>query len=193
MKKMIMAAIAVLLIVVISVSATYAYLMDTEGVVNTFAVGDVDISLAEEEDEDGDGKHTFDNILPGHEYDKNPVVTVKANSEDCYLFVKVENNLSSVETATEDDTLVGQIAANGWTALDGVANVYYKTVTKTGEAQDFPVFSSFTVKEDADNADMQAVHNKTIEITAYAVQQVGIDSVEDAWTIAQDATEYERS
>lgn len=190
MKKMLMMALAVILVVVISVSGTMAYFTDTEAVVNTFTVGNIDITLDEKEDEDGDGKVTFENILPGQTYDKHPVVTVLKDSEDCWLFVKVKNDMSAVEVAAADgNTIDEQIKANGWTELE--SGVYYKPVSKNTDAdQPFAVFESFTVREDAKNADMQAVDNKTIEITAYAVQAAGIDTVTDAWTIAQNAEQY---
>ena len=190
MKKMLMMALAVILVVVISVSGTMAYFTDTEAVVNTFTVGNIDITLDEKEDEDGDGKVTFENILPGQTYDKHPVVTVLEGSEDCWLFVKVKNDMSAVEVAAADgDTIDEQIKANGWTELE--SGVYYKSVSKNADAdQPFAVFESFTVREDAKNADMQAVDNKTIEITAYAVQAAGIDTAADAWTIAQNAEQY---
>ncbi|MBQ2960411.1 MAG: hypothetical protein IJE09_04220 [Oscillospiraceae bacterium] len=192
MKKMLMMALAVILVVVISVSGTMAYFTDTEAVVNTFTVGNIDITLDEKEDEDGDGKVTFENILPGQTYDKHPVVTVLKDSEKCYVFVKVENGLKDIETKTAADTIDGQLKAKNWIVLDAdkQPGVYYKVVEKSAVDQPFAVFESFTVREDAKNADMQAVDNKTIEITAYAVQAAGIDTAADAWTIAQNAEQY---
>ncbi|MBQ2960034.1 MAG: hypothetical protein IJE09_02265 [Oscillospiraceae bacterium] len=189
MKKMLMMAVAVILVVVISVSATLAYLTDTDDVVNTFTVGKVDITLTEKEDTDNDGKHTFEDIVPGHKYDKTPVVTVKADSEKCYVFVKVENGLKDVETTVAADTIDGQIRTN-WTALAGYAGVYYKVVEETTADTPITVFSSFTVNGEKTNTEMDAVDGKEIKVTAYAVQFDGMADAAAAWKVAQGANKY---
>ena len=100
-KILLMAACAVLL-VCISVGATVAYLTDTKSVTNTFTVGSVAITLDEAKtDINGVADNTVPRVvankyklMPGHEYVKDPTVHVTAGSEDCYIFVKVENGIS---------------------------------------------------------------------------------------------------
>ncbi len=74
---------ALALVGVVGAGATLAYLTDaTNAVTNTFTVGKVDITLTEESNdgswnEENNG-FDYNNILPGDELDKKPVVTVVA-------------------------------------------------------------------------------------------------------------------
>ena len=186
--KALMLVLCAVLLVTASVLGTMAYLTSTDKVVNTFTVGKVAITLDEAQvDPDGTAvtpaarvKQNAYHLLPGHTYTKDPTVHVQANSEDSFIFVKVENGIANYEAGT---TIAAQIAANGWTALDGVENVYYKTYTKRAESTDLPVFGSFTIADHADAADgwnnFSAETNVTV--TAYAVQQDGFASAAAAW------------
>ena len=85
------------------VFGTVAWLTDTAGPVNNvFSVGNVKIGLTE--------TTTEFKMVPGIDIDKDPVVTVKANSEDAWLFVKVEENASLASYLT-------YAVDTGWTAL----------------------------------------------------------------------------
>ena len=107
------------------VGGSLAWLMDkTDAVKNTFTYGNVDIELKESEDLDL-------HIVPGKPITKDPTVTVKANSETSYVFVKVEK-------ANWNDKFTYEIAA-GWTKLEGVDNVYYREVTANEDDQAFAV------------------------------------------------------
>ena len=188
MKKKLMTVLALVLVIALSVAGTYAYLTSQDTVTNTFTVGKVAITLDEAKvDVDGNLVANADpvkgnayKLVPGHEYIKNPTVHFKAESEASYLFVKVENGISAIEAA-DNNTIADQIKANGWTALDGVANVYYKQVdANTGaDAIDYPVFGSFKI---ADNANTAAYGTAQIVVTAYAIQADGMTSATDAWT-----------
>lgn len=190
-----MLVLCAVLLVTASVLGTMAYLTSTDKVVNTFTVGKVAITLDEAKvKEDGTPvagaarvKENAYHLLPGHTYTKDPTVHVQANSEDSFIFVKVENGIASYEAGT---TIAAQIAANGWTALDGVENVYYKTYTKRAESTDLPVFGNFTIANHADAADswnnFSAETNVTV--TAYAVQTSGFNSETDAWNATFGAT-----
>ena len=193
--KALMLVLCAVLLVTASVLGTMAYLTSTDKVVNTFTVGKVAITLDEAKvDSDGTAvtpaervKGNAYHLLPGHTYTKDPTVHVQANSEDSFIFVKVENGIARYEAGT---TIAAQIAANGWTALNGVENVYYKTYTKSAESTDLPVFGSFTI---ADNANATDGWNNfsaetKVTVTAYAVQQDGFTSVDQAWQAALGAT-----
>lgn len=81
-----------------SVFGTLAYLTDQDAATNTFTVGNVDIKL-DEADVNTDGTYVTNgdervqeneyHLLPGHEYVKDPTVTVEAGSEDSYVRVFV--------------------------------------------------------------------------------------------------------
>ena len=186
--KALMLVLCAVLLVTASVLGTMAYLTSTDKVVNTFTVGKVAITLDEAKvNADGTAvtpaervKENAYHLLPGHGYTKDPTVHVQANSEDSFIFVKVENGIANYEAGT---TIAAQIAANGWTALDGVENVYYKTYTKSAEITNLPVFGHFTIADNANAADgwnnFSAETNVTV--TAYAVQQDGFASAAAAW------------
>lgn len=210
--KALLLGLCALLLVGASVLGTMAYLTaKTEQVVNTFTVGNVGIDLWESKLENGvlTSEHVKGNeyhLLPGETYPKNPTVEVADRSEDCYLFVKVENNIGALTiTNTENGhkTIAQQMAANGWVAVEGAENVYVlheksidgtvlstRTVAKAHET--FPVFSEFTIKGEATlkdlatKADGKVLVNE-ITINAYAIQKSGLSNTSDAdlWDLAK--------
>lgn len=191
--KALMLVLCAVLLVTASVLGTMAYLTSTDKVVNTFTVGKVAITLDEAKvKEDGTpvagaARVTGNayHLLPGHTYTKDPTVHVQANSENSFIFVKVENGIEKYEAGT---TIAAQIADCGWQPLKDdnnvdVKNVYYKTYTKSAEITNLPVFGHFTIADHADAADgwnnFSAETNVTV--TAYAVQQDGFASAAAAW------------
>lgn len=189
-KALILTLCAVLLVAA-SVLGTMAYLTSTDEVKNTFTVGQVKITLDEEDtdnstpDADRDKANAY-HLLPGNEYEKDPTVHVNAVSEDSWIFVKVENGIAAFEAATSTEengykSISDQITANGWTALNGVANVYYKPYTKSDTGSDLIVFSNFKIADTANDVQGWATLNATVNITAYAVQKDGFATAEAAW------------
>lgn len=174
MKKKLTTVLAIVLVVALSVAGTYAYLTDKTGpVVNTFTVGNVNIDLTE--------KTTDYKMVPGTTINKDPMVTVKENSEDCWLFVKVEKSANF-------DSFLTYAMADGWTALDGVNGVFYRTVEEGAADQDFAVLANntVTVKPDVTKDMMDAIDNgtaakPTLTFTAYACQGAGFASADKAW------------
>jgi len=159
-----------------SVFGTLAYLTSTDTVTNTFTVGKVQITLDEApvdangETTDGDRvKKNNYHLLPGHEYDKDPIVHFQPNSEASWLFVEVKNDISVIEsTETGYKSIVTQITENGWTALDGVAGVYYKSVdANTGaNAIDYPVCKSTHFKKEELRYDKENICNDDVPVPA---------------------------
>ena len=155
------------------VGGSLAWLMDkTDAVTNTFTYGNVDIELAETT---GSDYH----IVPGKTIAKDPTVTVKADSEASYVFVKVEQ-------ANWNDKFAYEIA-DGWTKLEDVDNVYYRVVAANEEDQEFAVLkdNKVTISADLTKVDVDAAIEggkvPTLTFTAYAIQQDGTGSVVDAW------------
>lgn len=171
-----------------SVLSTLAYLKSKDSVENTFTVGKVAITLDESKvDEYGSVteeqtrvKNNNYKLIPGHLYTKDPVVHFLAGSESSYIFVKIENGLSAIETGT---TIEQQILANGWTKLDGQTDIYYKNVSATNIDIDYPVFTSFQIDGEAD---VQRYANSNITITAYAIQADGFSTAVDAFAKLND-------
>lgn len=174
-KKVFMTVLCAAALVVASVLGTMAFLTSKDKVNNTFTVGNVAITLDEAKVTDAGNpvegadrvKANIYKLIPGHEYTKDPTVHVTANSEDSWVFIKVEDGLAAIE---DDTTVADQITGNGWTALDGVAGVYYKEYSSSTAATDLVVFETFKVKGDADVAQYA---NAKIDVTAYAIQKDG--------------------
>ena len=195
--KALILAICAILLLSVSVFGTMAYLTDEKAVTNTFTVGDVEITLDEiDVDEYGVEVENAQRItmgqeyllIPGRTYTKDPIVHVIADSEACYVYVKVINGIEAYESDAQGYTsIAGQIAANGWTALDGVANVYWKAVDKSDAVQDLPVFAEFQVDATANKVsgwDTIAASTNDVVVTAYAIQQDGFASAKAAWDAA---------
>lgn len=189
--KALLLTLCAALLVCATVLATMAFLTDTAEVKNTFTVGNVDITLDEAKvtvygEADGTDRVIKNDykLIPGKTYTKDPTVTVATGSEDCYLFVKVENNIAnaliSENTATED-TIATQMEENGWLLLIEGSNIYYQAdAKKAGETA--VVFNNFTVSSDV--IDLSTYDGKTIIVTAYAVQADGFNSATEAWEAA---------
>lgn len=85
-KKATIAVVALALVLCFAIGGTLAWLVDeSDKVVNTFTYGDINIDLSETTGE----KYK---MIPGNDITKDPKVTVEANSEACWLFVKVEKS-----------------------------------------------------------------------------------------------------
>lgn len=180
MKKKLTTVLAIVLVVALSVAGTYAYLTaKTAQVKNTFTVGNVNIDLKE--------TTTDYKMIPGMTIAKDPKVTVKANSEDCWLFVKVE------KSANFDSFLTYDMAAD-WTALEGVDGVFYRPVEAGTADQVFTVLANNTVsvksdvtKDMMDAIDNGTATNPTLTFTAYACQADGFTSAAAAWDEVKNA------
>ena len=193
-KKVLVTVLCAVMLVVGSVLGTMAYLTSQSEVNNTFTVGNVAITL-DEADVDENGtvlKDDNDNpltrvkantykLMPGHTYVKDPTIHVSATSEDCWLFVKVENGISAIEDNT---TIAEQMAAKGWTLVAGQTDVYaYSDVVAGGT--NVVVFDNFKIKGDAVTSNYA---NASIKVTGYAVQADGFTTAADAWKAAFGAS-----
>ena len=184
MKKKILALTLVFaLALALGIGGTVAWLTaQTSPVVNTFTVGDINITLAE--------TTTDFKMVPGNEIAKDPKVSVVAGSEACWLFVKIVKS-ANYGTYLEDYSL-----ATGWTELTGVDGVYYREVSAGDAASgvEYYVLSAGTklgtdkghvkVKEAVTKAQMEEIKTSgqpTLTFTAYAVQKDNIATAADAW------------
>lgn len=183
--KTLVALLSLVLLLGCSLGGTLAWLSDsTDPVINTFTVGDINISLDESNDLDL-------TIVPGVPIKKDPKVTVLEGSEACWLFVEIK------ESANWPDDLTYSVVTGteGWTKLtgvEGVENVYYRQVGASDNAQEFYVLdgNTVTVSDTLTKSELQelASNNPTLTFTAYAVQQEGVADAETAWGIAQDTS-----
>lgn len=194
--------LALILVVGCVAGGTLAWLTaNTQTVTNTFSVGDINIELKE---------HTIDasgaltstttttgvdsyKMVPGYTLNKDPFATVKANSEKCYLFVKVEKSANF-------DTFMTYAMDTGWTQLqddngDVVTGVFYRTVEASDKDQTFNILKDkqVQVKDTVTKAQLDAVGNSkpTLKFTAYAIQYNNGNTTNfgayEAWTKVQPA------
>lgn len=196
--KALLLALCAVSLVTASVLGTMAYLTDNKMVTNTFTVGSVAITM-DETDVNTDGTpvegENVDRVtaneyklLPGHTYVKDPQIHVAPTSEDCYLFVKVENGIAAIESKDADKSVDAQMVAKGWTKVEGQTNVYVKMngnalqIVKGGETVN--VFETLTIDgATVDKTKLEQYKNATITVTAYAVQKDGFEgkSAADIW------------
>lgn len=195
--------LAAVLILGGAIGGTMAWLIDgTEAVANVFTDSDINITLVEE----AKSKPDAFKMIPGHTITKDPKVTVKSGSEDCYLFVKIDKS-ENYSTYLADYTIV-----EGWTSLKGHEGVYYREVGTSDTDQTFSLLAAgsygkegvgdgvFTwednqvlVKPEVTKAQMNAIKDgsvvkPTLTFTAYAVQLYKTNgtefTAEQAWAKA---------
>lgn len=205
-KKLLIMSVAMVLVCAFAVGMTIAYLTSTDEVVNTFTVGNVRIKLDEAKvNPDGTLVPNADRVkansyklIPGHTYNKDPMVTVLSGSESSYIKMTV--------TFTEAAALDAIFAPNGadlTSIFDGYnsANWIYKGNTKDTTANtrtyefwykeevaaptaDVPLdalFDRITVPGAITNAQLATIKDMTITVNAYAIQADGFGTPEAAW------------
>ncbi|MFQ9289433.1 MAG: TasA family protein [Oscillospiraceae bacterium] len=173
-KKTLALVLALTLLVAGVVGGTLAWLADqTAEVKNTFTVGDINIGLTE--------TTTDYKMVPGNTIAKDPTVTVKANSEACWLFVKVTES-------TDLKDFITYAIAEGWTALPGVDGVYYREVPASAADQTFSVLAgdAVTVKIDVTRTMLETAKTDapTLTFKAYAIQRDHFATADAAWAEA---------
>ena len=188
--------LALVLAIGCAVGGTLAWLISkTDPVVNTFTYGDIDIELYEHEynaseNALGTKKVTkVDNykIIPGVDLPKDPTVEVKANSEACWLFVKVKEENWPTFVDADKTKKVSYHIADGWNALQGQTGVYYRAVDAAATDTTFEVLKgnkvtvSNALTKDEVNELKESSEPTKLTFTAYAVQKDGITNAADAW------------
>lgn len=180
--------VALTLLICCTVGGTVAYLIKkADPLVNTFTIGDIEITL-EEGDDDGNDDPTENTYRfgPDAEINKQAIATVKADSENCWLFIKV------TESENFGDYLEYGIA-EGWTALAGEKGVYYRETATSDKDQQFNVLAGDSGQVKVVSGVTQEMLDKlgtennppipTLKFKAYAVQKDDeITSAADAWS-----------
>ena len=163
--------LALVLVLGIAIGGTIAWLTDTtDAVVNTFTSSDVDIDLTET-----DTDKNFQ-MIPGCTIAKDPTVTVDTDSEDCYVFVQITEDLNAWEAFGDDfKDYLGYTIAAGWSELE--PGVYYREVAKNANERTFSVLDGdkVIVSGDVTKAMMDALDEKadypTLTVQAFAIQK----------------------
>lgn len=201
LRKVLLLACSAVLLVCLSVGATLAYLTSTTGnVVNTFTVGKVAIDLDETDvtpegvkDTDTRVKANEYKLMPGHTYLKDPTVTVKANSEACYIraFVTISKSAAFDKLFSDhvgDFTISDWVTLNtDWTYKGNVENdngtrtyeVWYKNgdvqPAVTADTKIASIFSEIKVPGVLTNAEIDTIQGATITVVAQAIQADGFE------------------
>lgn len=195
--RLLLSVLALVLVFCCSVAGTLAWLTaKTDPVVNTFTIGDINIELWEPKYDQATNKldrntkvksNTY-KIVPGSVLLKDPYIEMKAGSEPCWLFIKMEkkNFINGISYGDIYDK---------WTALPGETDVFYREYTPEKSPEYFdtngvttqnsiPFFAvpEITISGEITKEDLQAIDG-TVELnfTAYAIQYSGFDTVEAAW------------
>ena len=219
--KLFVMSLAFTLVLCGIIGGTVAWLIaDTDPVVNTFTYGDINIDLKETDtNKDGDGDPNTNNypMIPGNPIVKDPLVTFKANSENAWLFVKLEKsggNVTTVDPVTQatvthtfDSFLEYDIYQSTgiadnyvWTKLDPVSagntEVYYALIDQSAATTDNPITIikdntvrvKNSVRKDMVNAlDKDADGNELADADK-KYPQLAITGYAVQYTAAEDAT-----
>ena len=204
--KALLVALCAVLLVVGSIMGTLAYLVDTQEVVNTFTVGDVDIEVDEapvnpdgtpiegEDRVDGNEYH----LIPGQTYTKDPTMTVKKGSEESYIRMMVNINcISELRAIFGEDFLPHEFIegkdSNIWIYESTTENSdnsvtyefrYYKTVDAFEATEDIvlePLFTSFTIPGEMTGEELATIADLEIRVEGHAIQTVGFADDDAAW------------
>lgn len=205
-KKILVACLCVALAVLTIAGTTLAYLTANDQVVNTFTVGNVQIKLDEAKaNADGTLVANADRVnansyklIPGHTYNKDPMVTVLKGSEESYIKMTVTftkaaqlDAIFAPDGATLTSIFNGYDSTN-WTAkgntkdTDANTRTYEFWYKETVAAPDSNVeldalFDSITVPGNITNDQLSSITGMTITVNAYAIQADGFANADAAW------------
>ena len=166
-KKGVALVLALTLLVVGVVAGTLAWLTaKSDTVTNTFTTSDITVKLEETKGTPVTSGKEF-KMIPGYTISKDPTATVLAGSEECYLFVKLDEstNFKNYMTYEMDE---------GWTVVPGKTNVYFRKVLTANIGKPYSVLKGdqVTVKGTVTKEMMETAEQDkpTLKITAYASQ-----------------------
>lgn len=206
-RKILVSLAALALVAAISIGGTIAYLTSTDKVENTFTVGNVAIKLDEAKaNTDGTLVPNVDRVkansyklLPGHTYNKDPMVTVLSGSETSYIKMTVTfskaNELDAIfaPTGAELTSIFNGYDAANWTYKGNTKNTtdntrtyefWYKEAVgaPTADVALDALFDSITVPGTITNEQLATIAGMTITVNAYAIQADGFATADAAWT-----------
>lgn len=211
--KAILMVVCAMLLVAASVMGTLAYLTSQDSVTNTFSIGKVKITLDEAKaNADGSLVPNADRVkgndyklMPGHTYNKDPQVHVKADSEPSYIRMRVTvSDINKLKAAFPADKYPAYYSGNiflleklvdwnstDWTcnSVDGnvyefryAAGIYTVPADADTEYVDLPkLFTKITIPGTVDAAALANLDKVTITVVAQAIQADGFDTAADAW------------
>ena len=210
--KALLLTLCAVVLVIATVFGTMAYLTSTDEVQNTFTVGQVKITLDEAKvNPDGtlvykeDGQTPVDRVstnsyklLPGHTYNKDPMVTVLNGSEASYIkmtvtfskasaldaiFAPTGADLTSIFNGYDSDNWIYKDNTKDATADTRTYEFWYKETVgaPTADVALDALFDSITVPGEITNEQLATIEGMTITVNAYAIQADGFANADEAW------------
>ena len=205
MKKTLIIVLSLVLVVVMTVAGTMAYLTDkTEEVKNTFTVGSIfvpddpddpddDIALELKEhgikDDNNDGKYEFDlttetignkyKVLPGVALPKDPFIRTNRDTEmAAYLFLEVVDETSDALSFTVDP--------DNWTKLYDATETrgaiyYYKTTGIVPADTKAPLTVNILKDQAITVSNVEITNPGEVSFLGYMIQAGGFDTPAAAW------------
>lgn len=201
--------ICAILIPILSVRFTVAFLTSREKIVNTYTIGKIGIILDETDvDELGvpieNAKRVLNNeyhLMPGYTYVKDPAITVKAGSSDAYIRMMVTINKIEELKNIFGNNFKPEMLVNGWdnkiwksiNVIDNENNSYtyefryykilngYEGDNKVSKMTE-PLFNSFIVPESLTGEQLETIKDLKIRVIGQAIQTTGFeDNDNEAW------------
>lgn len=204
--KVLLTLACAVLLVAASVMGTLAYLTSTSEVTNTFSVGQVSIRLDEAKaDLDGNlvsgAERVQENrykLMPGHTYNKDPMVTVLQGSEASYIkmtvtfsnaaeldkiFAPKGADMTSIFVGYNDDNWLNKGNTKDTIADTRTYEFWYKetVAAPTGDVALDALFDEIQVPGWINNAQLKTIEGMTITVNAYAIQADGFKTADAAW------------
>lgn len=211
MKKKIFGITLAVALVVLSIAGTsLAYFSDTETATNTFTSGEgIKITLTYN---DGTENKVLDgtalevntrNVFPAQTFTRNATITNKANEAYVGAIITITNTNKNADNekllpqiVTVDGanntvavaSLFTNLASTGYTVkaaetTDGYI-VYVLKTDALGKDASATIFEEIVIPAAWGNSEMEKFSGTKIEVTAYAVQTVGLNNATDALTKA---------
>lgn len=202
-KKIISICLAVCLIAIAVTGFSLAYFTDKQEATNVFTVGNVKITLTEPSWETNpnyvassdDANGSLTNVQPGVAYAKDPTVT-NVGANDAYIRVNVTLTKASAFKAaakehgiTDLSTVFGGHDESKWTrdtitedtTADTITYSYLFNAIVAPGASTGALFTTVTIPGAFTSAEMEAIGNFEIIITADAIQEAGFADVNAAF------------
>ena len=205
-KKILVACLCVALAVLTIAGTTLAYLTSQETVTNTFTVGKVEIKL-DEAKANADGtlvpnaarvKDNSYKLIPGHTYNKDPMVTVLKGSESSYIkmtvtftkaaeldaiFAPTGADLTSIFNGYDSTNWIYKGNTEDTTANTRTYEFWYKeaVAAPTADVALDALFDQIKAPDSLTNSDLNNLKDLKITVNAYAIQADGFATAEAAW------------
>lgn len=191
-KNFLACALAIAVIAATFVAPTFSWLSSqSEKVVNTFSGGTISVMI-DEAPVDENGKKTEGDRVTANNYkyvagsvlDKDPTPTVLKGSDKCYVYLCVENSLTDLFSLDIDSSSWVLVAQK-----DGKSVYMYKEAVDASHADSDvalnPIFTHVTVSKELTAENVEEIGERTLCVTAYAVQTEAL-SVEEANSLAAE-------